>query len=550
MRKKIIRSEKKNAPVNPSETPHPWKVLVVDDDVDVLNLTRISLSDFRFDERPLLLSMATSGKQAQEILQTETNFAVAIIDVMMETPDAGLQLVRHIRESLHNHRIRLIIRTGQPGLAPERLVIDTYDIDDYKEKTELTSWKLYTTLRTALKSYRDLMSIEYNRMGLNRILDAAPELYRYRSLEQFLDGILHQMSSVLPSSHHGFLAGTHEEMSAIFASTTEQSTQWIHDNMRVRCGLGRYTDNPVAQSHVLHRCIGLLHAQPDHTQLTIDEQCNVIIPIGSRGHLFGVAYLELNRSLSAEDRQFLEIFAMQCGSALENQQLFDELKNSRDLLKSANRHAIYRLAVASEYKDQETGHHVQRIAYYSRIIAERLSLPEPECEETSVASVLHDLGKISIPDAILHKPGRLNEEELEVMRTHCELGAKILGDAPGLQLAHQIAIQHHEKWDGTGYPLGLRGEEISLPARIVAVADVFDALVSERPYKKPWSNEAAMAEIIRLSGKHFDPAVVDAFRTIYNSGQLQLIQTLSLPRNPSDPILSPLPSYFVTGTLD
>ncbi|MBF0614169.1 MAG: DUF3369 domain-containing protein [Magnetococcales bacterium] len=502
----------------------PWRVLVVDDDPDILNLTRISLSDFHFDGRPVELCMATSGTEAQKILHEQQSFAVAFIDVVMETPDAGLQLVKFIRDTLKDKAIRLVIRTGQPGMAPERIVIDTYDIDDYKEKTELTAWKLYTTLRSSIKSYRDLMAVEYNRMGLARILEAAPEFYRYRSLEQFLDGVLHQMSTILPSNYSGFLVGTHENVSAIIASPMETNTCRVLENMQVRCGLGRFATDVAAQNKVLQRCIQILHDQAENYALTIDEFGNVITPVGSQGQLFGVVYLELNRSLTAEDRQFLEIFAMQCGAALENLQLFGQLENSRNQLQLAHRHAIYMLAVASEYKDKETGNHIQRIAHYTRAIAEHLSLPVEECAEIAIASVLHDLGKISIPDAILHKPGRLSAEEFAIIRTHCMLGSKILGDTHGFRLAHDIALQHHEKWDGSGYPAGLRGVEIALPARIVAVADVFDALVSERPYKQAWSVEAAVVEIENQAHRHFDPEVVRAFLAVHASGQLDRIR--------------------------
>ncbi|MBF0461156.1 MAG: DUF3369 domain-containing protein [Magnetococcales bacterium] len=524
MIKRIVRDGSKSAPRSTQAGINPWRVLVVDDEPDVLTLTRISLSDFHFDGRPLEIVQAQSGEQARQILATEGDFATALIDVVMETPDAGLQLVKYIRETLRNLVIRLIIRTGQPGSAPERTVIDDYDIDDYKEKTELTAWKLYTTIRTSLKSYRDLMSIEYNRLGLTRILDAAPELYRYRSLEQFFYGVLQQMSALLPSNHNSLLMGAREDVSAIFASPSAESTQWVLDAMQIRCGLGRYADDSSARAIALQQCMETLHRQADTRALVVDDQGNVVAPFMANGHLFGIAYLEMNRPLSADDRQFLQIFALQCGAALENFQLFTQVEESKALLEAAHHHAVYMLAIASEYKDQETGNHIQRIAHYTRAIAEQLGWPARECEAIAEASVLHDLGKISIPDAILQKPERLTAEEFAVVQTHCALGARILGEEVGFQLARQIALYHHEQWNGSGYPFGLQGEAIPLSARMVAVADVFDALVSDRPYKTAWSVERALAELAKQAGVQFDPMVVQAFLAVQASGRLQTIR--------------------------
>ena len=172
----------------PTTARHVWKVLVVDDEPDIHEITKLNLKGFQFADRQLEFLHAYSAEQAKEILQQHSDIAVALIDVVMETDDAGLKLVEYIRKPLANMMIRLIIRTGQPGQAPERYVIDNFDIDDYKDKTELTTQKLYTTLRSALKSYRDLLSLDMNRRGLIQILDATPDIYSasQKSLPAFL----------------------------------------------------------------------------------------------------------------------------------------------------------------------------------------------------------------------------------------------------------------------------------------------------------------------------------------------------------------------------
>jgi putative two-component system response regulator len=177
------------------------------------------------------------------------------------------------------------------------------------------------------------------------------------------------------------------------------------------------------------------------------------------------------------------------------------------------REMITRLSRAAEFRDPETGAHIMRMANYSRLIAEQLGLPGEEQELILRAAPMHDVGKIAIPDQILLKPGRLDEEELVIMKTHAEKGYEILRGSRSrlLDLAALIAWTHHEKVDGSGYPRGLRGEEIPLHGRIVAVADVFDALTSERPYKKAWDIERTVQWLRDCAGQHFDPDCVEAF---------------------------------------
>ncbi|MBR9884997.1 MAG: two-component system response regulator [Oceanospirillales bacterium] len=171
---------------------------------------------------------------------------------------------------------------------------------------------------------------------------------------------------------------------------------------------------------------------------------------------------------------------------------------------------IERLGQAAEYKDNETGKHVIRMSRYSSILARAYGFCDEAAQDLELAAPMHDIGKIGIPDSILLKPGRLTEDEFEQMKQHPLIGTEILGqsDSELIKLARSIALTHHEKWDGTGYPHGLAGEEIPIEGRIVALADVFDALTSKRPYKDAWSVSDAMGLIREQSGRHFDPALV------------------------------------------
>nr|WP_178104992.1 two-component system response regulator [Pseudomonas sp. WS 5013] len=174
---------------------------------------------------------------------------------------------------------------------------------------------------------------------------------------------------------------------------------------------------------------------------------------------------------------------------------------------------VQRLGLAAEYKDNETGLHVIRMSHYSRVLALAAGFSEAQAEELLNAAPMHDVGKIGIPDAVLRKPGKLDGEEWEVMKQHAQIGADIIGEHPSglLRMAREIALNHHEKWDGSGYPRGIGGAEIPIEARIIAIADVFDALTSERPYKKAWPVEEAVQLLREQSGRHFDPELVELF---------------------------------------
>jgi len=193
-----------------------------------------------------------------------------------------------------------------------------------------------------------------------------------------------------------------------------------------------------------------------------------------------------------------------------------EMERAQTELKAAQAEMIVRLALAAEMHDPETGQHTRRVGLAASLLAQSVGLHEREVEMIQLAAPLHDIGKIAIPDALLLKPGKLSSEEWDEMKTHCRIGAQVLacGQADLVQVAQRIALFHHEHWDGSGYPMGLCGEQIPLEARILAVADVFDALTHERPYKHAWPIDEALHEIETQSARHFDPQIVAAFREL------------------------------------
>ncbi len=223
-------------------------------------------------------------------------------------------------------------------------------------------------------------------------------------------------------------------------------------------------------------------------------------------------------------RNLIEVRMLHNEVRNQNKILEDKVKDRTQELYDTQLDVIQRLARAVEYRDSETGMHIVRMSYYSSCLAAKIGLSLKECELILTASPLHDIGKIGIPDSILQKPGPLTKEEWEVMKTHTTIGKELLsgGNSEFLKMAREIALTHHEKWDGKGYPHGLRGEEIPLVGRICGICDVFDALLTKRPYKKAWTMDETLNEIKKCSGSHFDPALVEAFLSI--TSQVEHIQ--------------------------
>ena len=197
----------------------------------------------------------------------------------------------------------------------------------------------------------------------------------------------------------------------------------------------------------------------------------------------------------------------------QNRALDFKVRDQTRELNESNLELIRRLGIASEFRDNDTGMHIVRISHYCRVLAMAIGMDETEADLLLQTSPMHDVGKIGIPDEILLKPGKLSDEERTIMMRHTEIGAKIIGRHENrlLQMARTIALTHHERWDGKGYPQGIGGEDIPIEGRIVALADVFDALISERPYKQAWPMDKAVELIQQESGRHFDPALVEAF---------------------------------------
>ncbi len=392
------------------------------------------------------------------------------------------------------------------------MILD-YDINDYKTKTELTVQKLYTTVIASLRSYETLCAIDKSRQGLGKILEGAGDLYHLHSLREFASGVLKQISAILDVGTEG----------AICAERRPGSQE-----LEILAATGDYesllSDVPLTAFPALH----------DSVMSALANRCNrfehpqdALYIAAQNGREFVLNFTP-TQPLDPLECDLLDVFCQRISAAYDNLYLYNQLLRAQEA-------TVVALAALAEFRDSDTGDHVLRVQKLSDAIVAELQQAGAYPDELTpgfvdmigMASILHDVGKVGTPDHILHKPGRFEPDERAIMEQHADIGASILHKAGEmvegtsyLSLGAEIARGHHEHFDGKGYPEQLAGEQIPLSARIVAVVDVFDALLSKRPYKEPWSLAQTMEYIMSRSGSQFDPEVVKALNRLVSESRL------------------------------
>lgn len=482
----------------PSQAPkkglRPWQVLVVDDEPAVHEVTKLVMAGFEMDGRPLQFIHCYSAAQARVVLEASNDIALILLDVVMESEHAGLELARYIREVIGNLNVRIVLRTGQPGQAPEEQVIKDYDINDYKEKTDLTRRRLITVFYAGLRAYRDLMRIEHARQGLRRSIEAISHVYDSRNLRSFASAVLEQVNLLLNLNGEGLCA----------SRTLAYTANSANGQMRVLAATHAYSQLMAGED--------LNHLPPqvqEAFERVLKEKSSHYGERNYAGYFCtnagseSVIYMEFPEPVNRTARELLEIFSQNVAIT------YDALLLREDI-ESSQRDTISILGGAIETRSSEHGHHIQRVGAIAALLASLDGAQEEEVNRIRMAASLHDVGKICVPDQILTKPGALTVQEWELMKTHAQEGHNLLSRSASRihAMGATIAKEHHERWDGSGYPNGLSGENISLVGRITAIADVLDALVNASSYKKAWTLHDALAYLKAHAGTHFDPHLV------------------------------------------
>lgn len=474
----------------------PWKVMVIDDDRGVHDLTSMVLRRFRFQDRGLTMVSGYSGAEATALMREHPDTAIMLLDVVMESEHAGLEVVDHVRDVLQNKKVRIILRTGQPGQAPELDVITRYDINDYREKTELTQDRLITAIVAALRSYRDIDTIDKNNAGLQNVLTATGHLFAPRSQQTLSLKVLQGLGAILKRE------GKETEDAITGFAAHREGGVWMMD-----AGTGLFAPfvNYELSLSVPETVWVMVEEVLQSTEPLVEENRFMAL-LASEDQPDSLLFFQGEEPFSGLDRRLMDIYLANVGLALYNMNLNREiLLSQRDL--------TITLGEIIEARSSQFGSHVRRVAESSRLMGVCLGLPDEELEWLTIGAIVHDLGKIVMKDGLFHDSKTPAVNEQEQIQRHTVAGFNILKGTQRkvMQMGATVAHQHHERWDGKGYPQGLRAEEIHRFARIVGLIDCFDAVTHDRPYRKAWSLEEGLAFLKKSRGTLFEPVLVDTF---------------------------------------
>lgn len=472
-------------------------VLIIDDEEDVHIVTKLTMKNFLFEGKAMRFFSAHSALEAKLLLKQESRFALILLDVVMETENAGLDLAKFIRQELKNRFSRIILRTGQPGVAPEHSVIRNFDIDGYKNKTELRKLDLESAFYTSLRAYRDICQLQKHREILVQVIDSIANISRASDLLNFAAIVFAQIqlvlnistSKMLLESSEAFAISKMEEKLNMFSAGANNVQVLVHNDIK---------DLPENERTLFE------HALKVKTNFH-NQRYYVYFHHSERGYDTIFAF-ETERTLDNSEVDMIDLFLRNVLLSYENLLLANAFEETQEL-------AITLMGGAMESHSKETGEHVVRVGLFAAQLAKLNGENKFYCERIRLAAQLHDVGKVGVPDNILKKEGKLDPLEWQQMQQHVMKGWDILRGQNNsiIKMASNLALDHHEKWDGSGYPNGKKGDQISLEGRITAIADVFDALCHKRCYKDAWTLDAAREEMTNGSGKHFDPHLTTLF---------------------------------------
>lgn len=489
-----------------------YKIMIADDDDEVHTLTKMILKDFSFEGRGLEFVDTYSGDQTIKAVKQHPDTAVLFLDVVMEESNSGLFVVDYLRNTLANSLTRIILRTGQPGEAPEDKIIRDYDINDYRLKTDLTVQRLTTSLFAALRSYRDLTRLERNRKGLEKMIEASSEMFQHDSMSEFLSSILDQVSNFYQDDMElVFLRGKGKSIASGFILADNSEDMTI---IAAKGKYERFVGQKISSISELSDIYTIILNEMNSKSRVSVVKNGFIVKQSGNNMTKNIIFVEGVESYFQLD--LINLFLSNYSIALDNFYM-------NKLISETQTEMVYTLGEVIEAQFEETSGHLKRVSALLSKLGQKIGLPKTDVEFTKIAGALHDVGKIGIPTAILQKPGRLTPEEMDIVKSHSRIGYRILSKSKleVFQIAAEIALHHHEKYDGTGYPDRLKGDEISIYSRMMAVADVFDAMTHKRVYKDAVSIEETIEYMQSEKGRHFDPHLIDHLAAIMHEVNIE-----------------------------
>ena len=474
-------------------TQDTYRVIVVDDDIGILDSISILIRRKNYEYVGV-----TNPLDAIELVKRE-HFDLMILDYIME-PVNGDKVIEEVRK--FNDDIYILLLTGHKDLAPPIETMETYDIQCYCEKSDKFD-QLILLIESAVKSIAQRRTIEKFRDGLNKIIESVPKIYQLQPLENILEEILSQLMPLVYSFDAFILADNIVDFSN-------------NDKKSILRGIGKYDcDITSFMNSLSPEFMGAIGRARNMCQTVIVDG-GVIIPLIAEDKSIGVIYVESNKY--EEGLTLLEIYAKQAASAINNAYMHsllnvknDELVETYAELKKRYMDTIETLRLAVDAKDYYTRGHSDRVAYYAAKIGEAMGLSANEIDLLRIGGIFHDIGKIGTNDDILLKNARLDDAEYNEIKKHPLKGANILSAMSMFQEVVPLVEYHHERIDGRGYPHGLAGDEIPFLARIISVADAFDAMTSDRVYRTKMDLAQAIEQLEKGKNAQFDEHIVDVF---------------------------------------
>lgn len=462
-------------------------------------LTKI-LSSIKIANISVSILHAYSTEESKIIINNNSDTSVLFIDsendINSKSVKNELLIVKYIREVLKNKSIQIILKNKFLGkYSPEKIIMN-YDINEFLYDKNLDKTMILSSVISSFKSFETIKSSENTKKGLEKVIKCSSIIFEIHSMNKFCLGVLNQLSLMIKS--YNKLSSYNE---SCFVATKKDNAFYILQGRGRFSSAGGKNIKKVVSLAVLKEFNIVMNTKKNKYSSN-----HFIIYFTNNFNSNMIIYFEKLKNLPKSCINIIKLFYKNMAIAFDNICLNIELE-------STEKEIILTLGEISEARSHETGHHVRRVAEYSNLLAYKYGLSPNETKILKLASPMHDVGKLAIPDSILNKPASLTKEEFDIMKTHSKIGYDMLkaSNRRIMKSAAIIALEHHEKFDGTGYPYGLKGNSIHIYGRITAIADVFDALGTKRVYKDAWSLNKILLLFKKEKGHHFDPTLVDIF---------------------------------------